>query len=155
MKRGAIVAAWVLVALAQPAGARALALALPRMPTEPGAPQGMCEVPALLAHAPASSNVELAAPVELQPEAPQTPIDDSPIAWCATPDDPRCSSRDAGSLPDSSRVQAQLSSASGIELPALRVREVMQLFEAEQLGAALAGQHLRVERPPRSSRRCG
>ncbi|HEY2735660.1 MAG TPA: hypothetical protein VGI70_16800, partial [Polyangiales bacterium] len=79
----------------------------------------------------------------------QSPLDDSPIAWCSTPDDPRCSSRDAGSLPDSFRAQTQLNFSASVELPALRPRELTSAPTCPPLGAARDGRALRLERPPR------
>jgi hypothetical protein len=137
MKRVAIATAWVWVALAQPASAHA------RASLRGGGPE-MCAITPSLA----ANNVA-------RDLAPQAPPDDSPIAWCSTPDDPRCSSRDASSLPGSGHGQVPLNSACGVTPPAPHVREVARVSRASQLGAARDGQALRIERPPRASLRRG
>jgi hypothetical protein len=99
MKRMAIAAAWVWIALAQPASARAPA------PSElvagaalRGVMPAMCsDTVANFVRAARSGNLADVAPL---------PVDESdgPVPWCLTPDDPRCAPRDASSLPDPSRA---------------------------------------------------
>jgi hypothetical protein len=151
MKRVAIATAWVWVALAQPASAHARApLSLERASLRGGMPE-MCAI----TPSPVQPIAALPSSDSARELAAQAPLEDSPIAWCSTPDDPRCSSRDASSLPGSGHGQVPLNSACGVTPPAPHVREVARVSRASQLGAARDGQALRIERPPRASLRRG
>jgi hypothetical protein len=148
MMRVAIATAWVWVALAQPAAvcARAPHASLaPELAALRGALPAMC---ALSSSAAAPHQPVVAAGAERAAPAP-SPLDDSPIAWCSAPDDPRCSSRDASSLPGSGHGQVPLNAAGCVTLPALRPREAARAPRVLQLGAARDGRASRVERPPR------
>ena len=168
MTRMALAAAWVWFALAEPAWALAPALE----PTEPGsghdtsgsvdaAPAArvavcMCADHLELGFTPKSNDVAL--PNESVRPAPHTfalaesaipPLEDSPIAWCVSPDDPRCAPRDAGSTSDRNFAQLQLSPSGSVELPDMRLGQVQNVTRFWQLGAARPGVYDRVERPPR------
>ena len=76
--------------------------------------------------------------------------DDSPVAWCLTPDDPRCAPRDSSSLPDASRAFSPSYARDTARVEAARARAVQPLPRAAQLGAPRPGCWQRVERPPRA-----
>jgi hypothetical protein len=168
MKRVAIATAWVWVALAQPASAHArsplaqdravMRGALERTVVRGSMPE-MCAITPSVAPPPFAASPSVASNVTLSNVSreltPQAPLEDSPIAWCATPDDPRCSSRDASSLPGYGHGQVPLNSACGVMPPAPRARAVARISRASQLGAARDGRALRVERPPRAALRRG
>jgi hypothetical protein len=143
MTRVALSMAWMLAALAfSPAGAHARGTATavePAICDETSLPVVLSE---LLVEGRPVAGAE-AAPLR------QAQEDDAPPAWCLTPDDPRCAPRDA-SAP--LHTQAQLVPLCGYEegkLPQLRALEPASVPRSVQLGAAMSGIALRVERPPR------
>lgn len=75
--------------------------------------------------------------------------DDPPPAWCLTPDDPRCSPRDASAPLHNHLLLVPLCDYEQVKLPQLRGLEPDSVPAAVQLGAALPGIAGRVERPPR------
>jgi hypothetical protein len=83
-------------------------------------------------------------------EAQQPMNDDAPLAWCLTPDDPRCQARDASQPPDAPRGHAPLAWATQLSLPAARVYICARLPRAFQHAGARSGERGRVERPPRA-----
>jgi hypothetical protein len=154
MMRVAIATAWVWVALAQPAAVCARA---PRVAftSELAALRG--GLPSMCALTPSAAAPLLPVVTAGGERALPTPspLDENPIAWCSSPDDPRCSSRDASSLPGAGHGQVPLNSAGGVALPGLRPPEAARAPRALQLGAAREAQASRVERPPRAPAGCG
>lgn len=156
MTRVALATAWVWFALAEPAWASTSALEL----AEHGG-LGMCADHGASDVDDASSGAETSrdAP-SLKSVSPSTftfalgealtpAQEESPIAWCLTPDDPRCSRRDTGAPTGPSFAQPQLNPSGDLELPDVRVLEVGKVRRFWQLGAARPGTHDRLERPPR------
>jgi hypothetical protein len=143
MKRMAIAAAWVWIALAQPASARAPASSeLVAGAASRGVMPAMCgDAIANFVRAPRTGNLA---------DVSALPLDDtdSPVAWCLTPDDPRCAPRDASSLPDPRSAPTPLSASVSLQPDSPRGEQI-SVPRALPLGAARSGSQGRVERPPR------
>jgi hypothetical protein len=165
MTRMAVAAAWVWIALAQPAGVYARADAGRACCAAPDAGRAGGVAPdadraggvapdAARTGLPAMCgetliNTVLAAHSgNAVPGAAALPLEDGPVAWCLTPDDPRCSRRDASSLPDASQAPLPLNASRELPLPSPRCEEIAAPY-TEAFGALRAGRHTRVERPPR------
>jgi hypothetical protein len=143
MKRMAIAAAWVWIALAQPASARApVSSELGAGAASRGVMPAMCgDTVANFVRAARSGNLADFAPLPLDES-------DGSVPWCLTPDDPRCAPRDASSLPDPSRAPVPLSASVCPQLGSPRGEQI-SVPRASPLGAARSGSQGRVERPPR------
>jgi hypothetical protein len=87
-----------------------------------------------------------------QVAAPLAVADDEDVPWCVTPDDPRCSPIDHGSLPTQVSAQPKLSSVAPLCIPWPRARLLQAEPAFEQPGQVRAGEHCRLERPPRLGR---
>lgn len=77
--------------------------------------------------------------------------DDGSVPWCMSADDPRCSPMPGGSLPPDINAQPRLSlGATGIDaLPKLFGTTLRWCCDARD--APRAGEHVRLDRPPRLS----
>ena len=75
---------------------------------------------------------------------------EGPIAWCISPDDPRCAPRDQseGSPLQGLRAHTSMQDVSASKFPALAFGRSVVTFRPVQLGAPRAGVGLRLERPP-------
>jgi len=75
---------------------------------------------------------------------------EGPIAWCISPDDPRCAPRDQSeSTPlQSLRAHTSMQDVSASKSPALAFGRSVVTLRPVQLGAPRAGVGLRLERPP-------
>ncbi|HEX2679648.1 MAG TPA: hypothetical protein VHM19_23525 [Polyangiales bacterium] len=76
-------------------------------------------------------------------------LDDSSLPWCTNADDPRCSPMEGGSLPPQVDAQPKLAWSAPQALPEPRVVISAALRPHEILGAPRAGEHTRLDRPPR------
>jgi hypothetical protein len=94
----------------------------------------------LLSAAPAASDDEHVAAAVAE--------DEGPIAWCISPDDPRCTPRDQGSPLQSQSAHTPLQDASEMQLPELAFGRGIVTLKPTQLGAPRAGVGIRLERPP-------
>jgi hypothetical protein len=74
--------------------------------------------------------------------------DEGPLAWCISPDDPRCAPRDQSAPLDSPRLVVPMQDAAAMRWPELAAQSGVATLRPEQLGAPRAGAGLRVERPP-------
>ena len=171
MTRMALAAAWVWFALAEPAWALAPALEPAELSGghDTSGSSGSADVApaARVAVCMCADHLELGFTPKSNDAAPQNetikpaphtfaladsalpPLEDNPIAWCVSPDDPRCAPRDAGSPSDPNFAQLQLSPSGSVELPDMRTSGVRSVTRFWQLGAARPGIRDRVERPPR------
>jgi hypothetical protein len=142
----AVAAAWVWIALAQPAGVHARAVFDETQTPDAAARSGL---PAICDETPMNSGLAADGGGAVDSAWPSVPpLEEGPVAWCLTPDDPRCSPRDASSLPDASQAPLPLNASRALRLPEPRGQNLPVPY-SEPLGAALAGSHSRVERPPR------
>lgn len=177
MTRVALATVWVWFALGEPAGALARAsdsaaparnasttsasgreLPASGRDASPGVIDGMCgDAPDLsavtgarteVAHDDASVKPATVRSLALG-EALVPPLQDTPIAWCLSPDDPRCAPRDAGSPSAPHFAQPQWNSTGSVELLDVRAIAAQTVARIWQLGAARPGYSGRVERPPR------
>jgi hypothetical protein len=167
MKRIAIAATWVWIALAEPAGAFALASHEPLSAspshsmrsdddavtvitfTTPAMCDDASELTTLATLMTLATRAEYVAGMVGATDARERDADEQP-AWCISADDPRCSPRDASSAPDVSRGQAPLPASAELSLPKAYALPAQRAPRPLQLAAARTGSHSRVERPPRS-----
>jgi hypothetical protein len=75
--------------------------------------------------------------------------DDAPIAWCISPDDPRCAPRDQSAPLDGPRGHVPMQDVTAMRWPDLAADSGKSNLSPEQLGAPRAGVGLRLDRPPR------
>ena len=75
--------------------------------------------------------------------------DDAPVAWCISPDDPRCAPRDQGAPLDGPRGHVPMQDVAAMRWPELAANSGNSSLPPQQLGAPRAGVGLRLERPPR------
>jgi hypothetical protein len=144
----ALAATWVWIALAQPLGAHAFSSEVAGLPAMCADNATSFVLPTQLVRG-ADRLLERVSDKAAEPAHAQ---DDSPVAWCLAPDDPRCSPRDAGSLPDATRMTPALRTDAFVA-PAQRVGARVAKPRPAPLGAARAGEHGRLERPPRRQSR--
>lgn len=76
--------------------------------------------------------------------------DDAPIAWCISPDDPRCAPRDQSAPLDGPRGHVPMQDVTAMRWPELAADSGKSNLSPQQLGAPRAGVGLRLERPPRA-----
>jgi hypothetical protein len=74
--------------------------------------------------------------------------DEGPIAWCISPDDPRCTPRDQGAPLQNQRAHTPMQDVSALQFPELAFGHSGVTLKPGQLGAPRAGVGLRLERPP-------
>jgi hypothetical protein len=80
----------------------------------------------------------------------EAPSDEGPLAWCISPDDPRCSPRDQSAPLQSPRALVPMQDAAAMRWPALAALSGSDTLRPQQLGAPRAGVGLRLDRPPRA-----
>ncbi|HTU57255.1 MAG TPA: hypothetical protein VMF89_02460 [Polyangiales bacterium] len=100
---------------------------------------------------PVSAAEDNAAPMLLRTAAVQDTheTDDAPIAWCISPDDPRCAPRDQSAPLDGPRGHVPMQDVTAMRWPELAADSGKRNLSPQQLGAPRAGVGLRLERPPR------
>jgi len=76
--------------------------------------------------------------------------DDAPVAWCISPDDPRCAPRDQSAPVDGPRAHVPVQHVTAKRWPDLAADSGSDKLRPAQLGAARAGVGLSIERPPRA-----
>jgi|GEM_PF-5691088 len=153
----AIALSWSAWALEQPAVAHARALLsselAPAMCGE-GSQAVWWEDLALGRALTLSASEENAAPILLRTAAAHEAhaaedADDAPVAWCISPDDPRCAPRDQSAPLDGPRGTVPMQDVTAMRWPELAANSGKSSLSPEQLGAPRAGEGLRLERPPR------
>lgn len=101
---------------------------------------GFARALSLLSAAPAASTEEHVAVAVAE--------DEGPIAWCISPDDPRCTPRDQGAPLQSQSAHTPMQDASAMQFPELAYGRSVVTLKPIQLGAPRAGVGIRLERPP-------
>jgi hypothetical protein len=81
--------------------------------------------------------------------APALPVNDDSVPWCLNADDPRCSPIQGGSLPPEVAAQFKLSAAPAFSLPEPRMTLLAVPRPLDVIGGPRAGEHGRLDRPPR------
>lgn len=117
---------------------------------EPERSGALAGASAVVVRSEAGSSASTGAHSALASSAFSPPSDDSPPAWCISPDDPRCAPRDQGAPLQGQRAHAPVQDVSGFALPELSARSAENAWRAVRLGAPRAGVGFQIERPPRA-----